>query len=102
MKVIMVYSYTDRSESVCGEGDARLDINNTVVDIARKCPTLGEIKKIEESLCSYPFNSIVGATRKEVADMKAETILEKKPKKRGRLRKMKYTTDPDESTFYVC
>ncbi len=54
MKVIMVYSYTDRSESVCGEGDARLDINNTVVDIARKCPTLGEIKKIEESLCSYP------------------------------------------------
>lgn len=45
MKVIMVYSYTDRSESVCGEGYARLGIKNTVVDIARKCPTLGEIKK---------------------------------------------------------
>ncbi len=45
MKVIMVYSYTDYSESVCGEGNARLDINNTVVDIARKRPTLGEIKK---------------------------------------------------------
>lgn len=47
MKVIMVYSYTDR--------DTRLNISNTVVDIARKCPTLGEIKKIEESLCSYPY-----------------------------------------------
>lgn len=54
MKVIIVYSYTDRSESVCREGGDRLDINNTVVDIARKRPTLDEIKKIEESLCSYP------------------------------------------------
>lgn len=35
MKVMMVYSYTDRSESVCGEGYARLGIKNTV----------GEIKK---------------------------------------------------------
>ena len=49
MKVIIVYSYTDYSESVCGEGNARLNINNTVVDIAGKCPTLGEIKKIEEN-----------------------------------------------------
>lgn len=54
MKVIIVYSYTDYSESVCGKGDARLDINNTVVDIAGKRPTLGEIKKIEDSLCTYP------------------------------------------------
>lgn len=62
MKVIMVYSYTDYSESVCGEGNARLDINNTVVDIARKRPTLGEIKKIEESLCSYPDRCDVRVT----------------------------------------
>lgn len=54
MKVIMVYSYTDHSESVCGEGDARLDINNTVVDMAGKRPTLEEIRKVEESLCAYP------------------------------------------------
>lgn len=47
------------------------------------------------------FNSIVGAVRKEVADIKTETILEKKPKKRGRPRKMKETTDTDENTFYV-
>lgn len=54
MKVIMVYSYTDHSESILRGGDPRLDINNIVVDIAGKCPTLEEIKKIEESLCSYP------------------------------------------------
>ena len=45
MKVIIVYSYTDCSESVCRGGGARLDINNTVVNIARKRPTLEEIKK---------------------------------------------------------
>lgn len=55
MKVIMVYSYTDHSESVYREGDVRLEISNTVIDIAGKRPTLGEIKKIEESLCSYPY-----------------------------------------------
>ena len=54
MKVIMVYSYTDHSESVYREGDDRLNINNTVVDIAEKRPTLEEIRKVEESLCSYP------------------------------------------------
>ena len=54
MKVIIVYSYTDYSESVCREGDTRLDINNTVVDIAGKRPTLEEIRKVEKSLCSYP------------------------------------------------
>lgn len=48
------------------------------------------------------FNSIVGAMRKEVADIKTETVVEKKPKKRGRPRKMKEMTDTDESTFYVC
>lgn len=42
------------------------------------------------------------AMRKEVADIKAETVVEKKTKKRGRPRKMKETTDTDESTFYVC
>lgn len=54
MKVIMVYSYTDYSESILGGGDPRLDINNTVVDIAGKRPTLEEIRKVEEFLCSYP------------------------------------------------
>ena len=54
MKVIMVYSYTDHSESVYREGDVRLNIDNTVVDIAEKRPTLEEIRKVEESLCSYP------------------------------------------------
>lgn len=33
------------------------------------------------------FNSIVCALRKEVADIRTETALEKKPKKRGRPRK---------------
>lgn len=54
MKVIMVYSYTDHSESILGGGDPRLDINNIVIDIAGKRPTLEEIRKVEESLCSYP------------------------------------------------
>ena len=54
MKVIMVYSYTDHSESVYREGNVRLNINNIVIDIAGKCPTLEEIRKVEESLCSYP------------------------------------------------
>lgn len=54
MKVIMVYSYTDRSESILRGGDLRLDINNIVIDIAGKRPTLEEIRKVEESLCSYP------------------------------------------------
>lgn len=48
------------------------------------------------------FNSIVGAMRKEVADIKTETVVEKKPKKCGRPGKMKEATDTDESTFYVC
>lgn len=39
MKVIVVYSYTDHSESILGSGDPRLDINNTVIDIAGKRPT---------------------------------------------------------------
>lgn len=47
------------------------------------------------------FNSIVGAMRKEVADIKTETVVEKKPKKRDRSRKMKETTDTDENPFYV-
>ena len=54
MKVIMVYSYTDHSESVYREGNVRLDINNLVIDIAGKRPTLEEIRKVEKSLCSYP------------------------------------------------
>lgn len=54
MKVIMVYSYTDHSESILSGGDPRLDINNIVIDIAGKRPTLEEIRKVEESLCSYP------------------------------------------------
>ena len=48
------------------------------------------------------FNSIVGILRKEVADIKTEAVVEKKSKKRGRPRKIKETTDIDESTFYVC
>ncbi len=47
------------------------------------------------------FNSIVGALRKEVADIKTEAVVEKKPKKRGRPRKVKETADTDESTFYI-
>lgn len=47
------------------------------------------------------FNSIVGAMRKEVANIKSETVVEKKTKKRDRPRKMKETTDTDENTFYV-
>lgn len=54
MKVIMVYSYTDHSESILGSGDPRLDIDNTVIDIAGKRPTLEEIRKVEHSLSAYP------------------------------------------------
>lgn len=39
------------------------------------------------------FNSIIGAMRKEVTDMKIETTVAKKFKKRGRPRKLKETTD---------
>lgn len=67
-----------------------------------ECAQRKELMQMSYEDIMANFNSIVGAMRKEVADMKAETILEKKPKKRGRPRKMKQTTDPDESTFYVC
>lgn len=39
------------------------------------------------------FNSIIGAMRKEVTDMKIETTAAKKFRKRSRPRKLKETTD---------
>ena len=41
------------------------------------------------------FNSIVGALRKEVADIKTDAVVEKKPQKRGRPKKIKETIDID-------